>query len=332
MRWLDLGDALGQQGSVRQGFYCMERVAELGRSTASALIDSGDYYLRHGEPRVGLPLLSQALKLTSERDDVIFSIFVARQASIGDVLAYGIPPEQAPAQSFLRYLVSAVEGADDKPALNDVKAVWAWLAARHLTGTQLARDYAAFLWRQKLYSDARDAWMSQPAARPAGYFTRQFLYNGDFEQDLASRAGPFDWSVEPANHVEVLRDSKPHAGQFSLRVRFGGAENLSYENIAQKSVLGPGRYRFQAYVRSEELTTDQGVFFQVRDFEDSGRLSAETEQVRGTTDWHMLAATFAVSRAAEPVVVTVERRRSWKFDNQIKGTLWIDQVSLTREE
>jgi len=330
MRWVDLGDALGQAGLTDQARFCARRAEELGHFSTSALISAGDFYLRTGDPRHGLHCLSQALALTSERDEVIFSIFPARHASIRDVLAYGLPPEARPAQSYFRYLVEGPGESGVRPPVEDLKVVWEWLVDRHLAGPAIASEYANLLVSQKLFHEARDAWVSQLADRPSGYFTRQFLYNGDFEQELSS--GAFDWKIIPLDHVEVLRDSQAYSGKSSLRIRFDGSGNIAYQNVMQRTVLRPGRYRFQAYIRSQDVTTDQGVFFRVQDSEDLRRLSAETGQVRGTTPWHAIATTFVASPATQLVEVVVMRRPDWKFDNKINGAVWIDQVSLTRLE
>jgi tetratricopeptide (TPR) repeat protein len=330
MRWLDLGDTLGQAGSIDQARFCINRARELGRFSTSALIGAGDFYLRNGDLRQGLHCLSQALSLTSERNEVIFSIFPARHASVRDVLAYGLPPQVRPAQSYFRYLIEWPTESGVRPPAGDVKAAWEWMAAHHLTGREITSEYTNFLVSRKLFQDARDVWVSQLSDRPSGYFTSQFLYNGDFEQELS--LAPFDWSIDPVDHVEVHRDSKAYSGRFSLRIRFDGWGNIDYHNVAQKTVLRPGRYRLQAYIRSEDVSTDQGAFFRVSDAENPKRLSVETEQVRGTTPWHALATTFVASPATQVVEVSVARRPSAKFDNKINGAVWIDQVSLTRLE
>lgn len=330
MRWLDLGDALEQAGLIDQARFCVSRATELGRFATSPLIGAGDFYLRIGDSHQGLRCLSQALALTSERDEVIFSIFPARHASVRDVLAYGLPPQVRPAQSYFKYLMEWPAESGVRPPAEDLKAAWEWIVAHHLTGLEITCEYTNFLVSRKLFRDARDAWLSQAPDRQSGYLTRQFLYNGDFEQEWSP--APFDWKVDPFDHVEVLRDSKAYSGKYSLRIRFDGSGNLDYQHVSQRTVLRPGRYRFQAYVRSEDVTTDQGVFFRISDVEDPKRLRVETEQVRGATPWHALATTFLASPATQLVEVVVVRRPSLKFDSQINGAVWIDQVSLTRLE
>jgi tetratricopeptide (TPR) repeat protein len=320
LRWADLGDALAQAGVIVKANACFDQAVSLGHTSAGILISAGDFYLRYGDRPRGLRYLARTLTLTAERDESVFSYFAARDVSVEEVLASGWPADRRIAQSYLRYLIR-----ESPPAA--ARKVWEWMAARDLPDQRMTGEYADFLVGRKMYSDAADAWASRLGDREAGYRSKQFLYNGDFEQEPIPAA--FDWTVLPVDHVEVTRDSKPHAGQFSLRIRFDGARNVDYSQVSQKAVLRPGRYRFQAYVRTENVTTDQGVFFRIVDSEAAGRLSIETEQTLGTTDWHPVMATFVASPATRLVEVRVIRRPSRKFDNQIKGDVWIDQVSLT---
>jgi hypothetical protein len=52
-------------------------------------------------------------------------------------------------------------------------------------------------------------------------------------------------------------------------------QDVDYHSTRQTSVLAPSAFRFQAFVRSDGLTTDEGVRFQIVDAESPGWLSAE---------------------------------------------------------
>ena len=320
LRWADLGDALADAGSIDKARLCFDRAVSLGYTSARILISAGDFYLRYGDRSRGISYLTRTLTLTSERNESVFSYFTARNTSVDEVLANGFPAEPRTAQAYLRHLMT-----ESTPS--DARKGWKWMVAQHLVDEALAGDYVNFLVRQNLYPEAADAWASAAGERGEGYRASQFVYNGSFEQ--APVATAFDWNILPVSHVAVARDSKAHSGQFSLHLRFDGTENTDFAHVFQKTVLRPGRYRFQAYVRSADLTTDQGVYFRIADAEDPRRLSVETDQTRGTTDWHMITATFVATPATRLVLVRIQRRPAWKFDNQIKGDVWIDQVSLT---
>lgn len=320
LRWADLGDAFADAGSIDKAGICYDRAVSLGHTSARILIGAGDFYLRYGDRIRGIRYLTRTLTLTSERNASVFSYFTARNARVEEVLANGFPAEPRTAQAYLKHLMS-----ESTPS--DTRLVWKWMVAQHLVDEKIAGEYANFLVKRSLYTEAADAWSAAAGERGEGYRASQFLYNGDFE--LEPVATVFDWNILPVSHVEVTRDSKAHSGRFSLHIQFDGMENTDFSHVSQNTVLRPGRYRFQAWVRSENLTTDQGVYFRIADAEDPRRLSVETEQTHGTTGWHLITSTFVVSPATSLVVVRIHRRPAWKFDNQIKGGVWIDQVSLT---
>ena len=120
-----------------------------------------------------------------------------------------------------------------------------------------------------------------------------------------------------------------YKGKSALRITFDGSGNIDFKNVSQTLVVKPGRYRFSAAIRSENITTDQGVLFRIFDTQAENRLSVETEATRGTTAWHEIALTLVVPPATRSLQVQVVRRPSLRFDNKISGSVWIDQVSLT---
>jgi len=322
LRWADLGDALATVGSPDKARFCVDRAVELGHTSTPILVGAGQFYLQNANRLQGLRSMARALALTSELDEAIFSRFAAFRISSREVLTDGLPPGSRAVQSYLQYLIG-------QQALADAREVWRWMVARRLADRRIAVDYSDFLLGRKLFQEAAAAWAA-PGGQPAGYRIRQFLYNGDFEQEPSTAA--LDWKIDPLEHVEVDRVPGADSGKFSLRIRFGGSANIDYSQVGQKVALPPGRYRFQAYIRTDNLTTDQGVAFRISDAETPHRLSVETEQVLGTTAWHPVKAAFAVSPATQLVDVRVIRRPSLKFDNAIAGAVWIGRLSLTRVE
>ena len=327
LRWADLGDVFTQAGSIEKARSGFDRAVNLGHTSPGILISAGNFYIIAGERPRGLGYLARTLALTSGSDASIFSFLMFRRVSIEDLLGYGVPPEKRAAQSFLRYLISQPRLAQVRPLLADTRKTWEWMAARHLTDRQIAIDYSDFLLRQRQFEVAAEVWASQSGEHRQGFRTHQFLYNPDFEEEFTPAA--FDWHIFPLDHVEVVRDPQAYSGKYSLRIRFDGAANIDYHHVVQKAVLPPGKYRFEAYIRTEDVTTDKGVSFQISDAEAPNRLSVETEPVLGTTPWHAVQTTFAVSPATPLIEIRVIRRPSLKFDSKVNGSVWIDHAVLT---
>jgi hypothetical protein len=64
---------------------------------------------------------------------------------------------------------------------------------------------------------------------------------------------------------------------------------------------------------------------------DKGKLFQSTEGTQGTSSWSSQQLEFKTKSDTHLLIVRVARPPSEKLDNQIGGTAWVDQVSLTPE-
>jgi hypothetical protein len=133
----------------------------------------------------------------------------------------------------------------------------------------------------------------------------------------------------PVEGVEVSRDSvERFSGKYALRVRFEGKANVSYAHTAQTAWVTAGKYRFEARIRTEGITTNKGLRFRIFDAEAPTRLDLVTEELVGTHDWRRVERVFTVAAETNLVTIQLMREPSLKFDSKIKGTGWVDAVSL----
>lgn len=95
--------------------------------------------------------------------------------------------------------------------------------------------------------------------------------------------------------------------------------------------VSPGRrYRLQAFLKTEAITTDSGPCLEVRDAYDPGALDKFSEDLTGNTDgWTSFILDFETGPKSEIVIVALARLPSRKFDNLIAGKVWLDDVRLT---
>jgi hypothetical protein len=155
--------------------------------------------------------------------------------------------------------------------------------------------------------------------------------NGSFEHDILN--GGLDWRVVPVEGAVVSLDSQDaFEGTRALRIEFNGKRNLDYGHVFQYVAVQPNtRYRFSSAIRMKGVTTDSGPRFQVFDAFDTGNLLQSTENIVGTSGWSSQLLEFKTRADTRLLVVRLARPPSNKLDNQISGTIWIDQVSLTPE-
>jgi hypothetical protein len=153
------------------------------------------------------------------------------------------------------------------------------------------------------------------------------VFNGGFERGPFGSS--FDWIVNQVEGVNVDRDANvSYEGRSSLRIGFAGGTNISYGHVTQKSVVPPANYLLVAHLRTERITTDQGIGIRVYDFENPDRLNVTTGNVVGTTSWVTLSRQITIKAPTRLVGIEIVREPSLKFDSAISGTAWVDGVSL----
>jgi tetratricopeptide (TPR) repeat protein len=154
------------------------------------------------------------------------------------------------------------------------------------------------------------------------------VFNGGFEHEIAN--GGFDWQEFPipganSDFVSVF----VHTGTRSLRIEFDGTENPDFAHVFQYVPVAPAtRYHFSALVRTERLSTDEGISFEILDALHSARTPFITPQLTGTHRWTALETDFLTESDTQVLKITLRRVPSWKFDNKLNGTVWVDDVEL----
>jgi hypothetical protein len=162
------------------------------------------------------------------------------------------------------------------------------------------------------------------------YRRTNWVYNGGFE--AAPKPSPLDWGIEAAHAVEAKRvASEAHDGGWSLQLIFDGQDNVEYHGVGQQTVLTRGRWRAEAFVRTDGITTDKGVELRIYNPVEPQSLDARSQGMTGTQGWSKIDQTFDVREDTEVVRIEVMREASLKFDNKIAGRAWIDSVAIRRD-
>jgi tetratricopeptide (TPR) repeat protein len=319
-RWGDLGDAFLEAGRKEEARYCFGQVLALAPRSANLLLRAANFYLQIGDDRGALPITAKILALTPEYDSIIFSEYTRLLSHPEDVLRYGLPEDRRAARSWLQFLMQA--GRRD-----DTQRTWDWVARRGYGDDALAGEYVEFLIRQGHPETAASAWSQYLDTRSGDYRKSNYLFNGDFESEPAP--SPFDWNLSRVSGVDVARDcTTAWSGKCSLRISFAGIQNLDVAAASQRAFVRPGPYRFQAFIRTEALTTDQGLQFRIFDAEMPARLDVAFDQFTGTRPWSSVEHDLTVPPQTRLLQVQVVRRASMKFDNKVSGTAWIDDLKL----
>lgn len=323
-RWCDLGEALLDSGADEDARKSFARAEWLGSHLPPVLMRVASFHMRNNDAPRALDVMARILNATPEYDDLIFSYYDAMSLDLRAVLERGIPPSARSARAFLRHQLRA--GPSDA-----MHIVWDWVASRGLTDTALAAVYVNFNLQHQEYDRALAVWVAQLGDLAGEYPHVNAIYNAGFE--AAESGCRLDWAITSHPDVEVTRATgDTHTGGFALRLRFSGDENVDYHHTEQTAIVRGGRWRFHAFLRTEGVTTDRGIAFRLFDLEAPHRFDVRTSFVSGTAGWHRLEQDLVIPDGTRLLTVQLVRQPSEKFDSRIRGTVWVDDVSLTRAD
>jgi tetratricopeptide (TPR) repeat protein len=154
------------------------------------------------------------------------------------------------------------------------------------------------------------------------------IYNGDFEQTPVN-AG-LDWrsSVVPYLFVD-FSDPGAYHGIRCLRLDFTVSRNEDYVGAYQFVPVDPNHeYMLQAYVRSQDITSDSGPRLQVIDPLCPACVNGLSGTTVGTTAWHPITLKFLTGPKTQLVDLSIIRPHGRSFPTEITGSFWMDSVSL----
>jgi hypothetical protein len=168
-----------------------------------------------------------------------------------------------------------------------------------------------------------------PNVYAAHHRTGNRVTNGGFEFDALD--GGLDWRIAPVEGAAArVVAGGASEGARCLEVAFAGTHNVEYAQVFQLVPVEPAtRYRFTARVRTRGITSDSLPQFLLRDARDGRLLRVATAPVPGTTVWTELSVEFRTSPATRLIDVRLVRPASRKFNGNIGGTLWVDDVRVT---
>lgn len=312
--WCTYAEFLAFNGDVEQASAGFERATSLGPNIFPVLMRSANFDFTHDHVDLGLRLAGRILREETSFDQILFSYLQRSGRPFPELLGTAIPATPRAARGWLAWLCLN-NGTD-----SDLGATWAWMSRNRLADQGVAVSLVGVLWQRKSFPFAQQVWAGWIADHDPGYLHPQRLSNRRFQDQPTGSL--LDWTLEAPSSTEVSRGD-------GLDVRFTGTENVDFSQIYQFATAPPGRYRFSAEVSADHLTTDQGPFFHILDAEDPRRLSAETSAILGSLDRSWVATDVEVSTRTRALQVRLERHRSLRFDNKIKGTLHVYQVSLT---
>lgn len=327
--WSDLAAAYDWAGRTSDALSAFRRALRFFPNSPEINWRFANFAFRTHRVPEGLEALRIVLRGNTPAHRDVFLLAARATRDNGAILEEMLPLQ---ASIFFDYLNFQIETG------NMVAAEQVWMRVLQLKlpfDLREAFPYLDALIQHKEPSRLAAAWATLAERFPEEIRPRtnapNLITNGGFELDILN--GGLDWRVIPVEGAVVSVDSQDFVeGSRALRIEFNGRHNLDYEHTFQYVVVQPNtRYRFSGSLRANGITTDSGPRFQIFDAFDMGYLFLSTENVVGTTGWSAQQVEFKTGAATHLLIVRIARPASTKLDNQISGTVWVDQVTLTAE-
>ena len=312
--WCGYGEFLTTTGQSQKAGAAFARALVLGPNLSPVLMRVANFDFTHGRQEEGLRLAARILTETEAFDEIVFSYLRTSGVAVPRLLGAAIPATPRAARSWLEWQRRV--GTDE-----GIRETWAWMRRNQLADERTAVEIATILWQHQAYRAAQELWADWLGVRKGDYLDPQLLFNARMAE--APSGAPFDWTLSPAAGVEFTQRD-------GLDLRFLGQENINAVGVRQLTAVEAGRYRFAAEISAQNLTTDQGVTFQIVDPENPARLTVETKPLLGNVSRSWISIEFRVPESTRVLAVELVRHPSLKFDNKISGVLHVFQVSLLR--
>jgi hypothetical protein len=319
--WLDLADAYEVVGDVGHAEIAYRFAQQDHPISAEVNWEYANFLLRQNRLEESFRTIARAISADPKMTPLAISLCWRSTHDIDQILNFALPPEAEAYWGAIEFFVAAGEPVEatvvwkrlveKKPSFPISKA---FPLLNLLIGSGHV-DEASIVWQQACSA-------SGIAVEPQD---NSLIWDGGFERALLN--GGFAWRYQPVVGGDINLDEEVfHSGRRSLRVIFDGTSNVNFENIWQFVPVQPNtRYRFNAYLRAQEITTDKGMRFQIAG---SGISNQFTPNVVGTQPWTLEDVEFTTGSETRLLRISLRRETSTKFGNKIGGTVWVDDVSL----
>jgi tetratricopeptide (TPR) repeat protein len=327
--WTELAAAYESEGDIQRAREAFREAKRAYPLSAEVSWRYGNFLLRQDQITDAFAEIRRAAYVDPKRSAEAFSRCWRVDPDVRAILDHVLPPN-------LDGYLDVIHQLADKDEYPAALVVWERLVAFHppLTLFQ-AIPFTEQLAQKHEIEDARRVW--DDALRLSGTVSPtqppgSVLWDGGFETGWSN--GGFAWHFPTTyGSVRISFDSREkHSGRQSLKISFDGRHNVGLDGPCIHAEVQPGvSYRLHAWVRAENLTTNEGVRFHL-DWRESARNgNLETPDVRGSQPWTEITLPWTAPSGVRQVRVCIVRHPSEKFDNQIQGTAWIDDVALVPE-
>ena len=323
--WLDLADADEAVGQTERALESFERAQSAHPISSDVAWRYGNFLLRQRNYFDAFAEIRRAL--VSDPDLTVEAVSECSNVSsdLSRMLAEVLPNQSG-------YYLTALDYFLAQHQTDAALTVWDQLLALKQTANMAqAVPLIDELIREQRVEDALAVW--RKALGATGWPTDEgsnssLVFNGGFEHDLLN--GAFDWREDPVSGATFSFDRDVvHVGGRALRIAFDGSANLDFQNVWQFAPVEPRHhYHFAAYLRLDGISTDSGIRFSIYDALHPAALQILSPDLVGSHPWSLVEADLVTGPETHLLTIALRRVPTFKFDNKLSGTVWVDDVSL----
>jgi Tfp pilus assembly protein PilF len=324
--WLDLGAAYELDGNTAAAQNAFLRAKKSYPASADVAWRYGNFLLREGTLPEAFAELRLSLQADPKRAGAVFSRAYRADPDIDTILNDLLPPIPS-------VYVDAIAEAVDSQQLAVAQTIWMRLIKLHpqLQLWQFSKLVGILRTRHE-YEAARQIWEQgtstmnlPPLVQPQD----SVLWDPSFESGLSNDS--FSWffhTLAEGVHAE-LDTAEKLSGKQSLRLTFDGKHNPGPELACASGPVIPGtKYLFSGWVKTKNLTGDQGIRFHLKPIGNIQIPAESTRDIRGNTGWTSIEQDWTAGPGVRLVEVCVSREPSTNPDIHISGDAWVDDVTL----
>ncbi|GBE31848.1 hypothetical protein BMS3Bbin05_00751 [bacterium BMS3Bbin05] len=315
--WYGLARAYYAMGMTDRGDMLFDAIYRSITYDSRLAWDSGIFLFTKGDKKRGAMFLGKYLALNPGDLGKVLDICYQLGLETDDILYSLLGNRPAAYDPLLNYLAG-------RKRLDDIEKVWNTVKHAAINNKTKLNICNASI-NGGRYGFARSIWNDLSVRKG----NTMLIKNGNFEFSIMN--GCYGWIKGKTAGMKTGTDEDINvSGMKSFSVGFDGAHNPGVSVLRQVVPLeAGGGYGLTAYIKTEDITTTNGLYFYISGFKCRMR-PVRSEIFTGTVPWTRVGIGFDVPEGCSAVTVSLRRDRSRKFNNKIGGSAWIDNVEMEK--
>lgn len=327
--WSDLGTTCDFVGDTACSDEAFDRAFDLNPMTPSLQWAIGNHYLLTNRQEKAFPYFRRLLELDPQYLEATYRLCL-RAVRDPQMIYTEVVPRGTDASARFAFLLFLSSTADYESAMK----IWGQMISGPDRSPELAlvKPFLDFLIDHNQIQDASTVWdgLQHAGVIPAGPTSpaANLLYDGNFEGTPLNTG--FDWRISDSpDLVFNFSDPSAYKGTKCLRIDFALGRNTDYDLLDQVVRIDPNtHYQLTAYVRSDNLTSDNGPRLRVIEMGCGDCVPRTSDATVGTTPWHPIDVEFLTQPQTQAVRISFWRQHEQRYSRDITGTVWLDEVNL----